>query len=154
MFKSYLLTLYRSLTKHQLFALLNILGLAVGMAVFLVLSIAVRHELSYDRWIANAERTFRVSGDFHTPGQERQIIPLIPGPALPNLQAEFGQIEAGVRLLTGTMPVRRGEQGDFEELVFADSTFFDVFDLPLAAGRKDQAIPDNSLIVVSARRAA
>ena len=113
MFRSYLLTLYRSLTKHQLFALLNILGLAVGMAVFLVLSIAVRFEQSYDRWIPHAERTFRVSGEFHTPGQAREIIPLIPGPTLPNLEAEFGQIQAGVRLLIPRLPVRRGQQSDY-----------------------------------------
>ena len=49
MLKSYLLTLYRSVSRHQLFAALNVFGLAVGMAVFLVLMIAVRFERSFDR---------------------------------------------------------------------------------------------------------
>ena len=87
MLRSYLLTLYRSLTRHQLFALLNIFGLAVGMAVFLTLSIAVRFENSYDHWIPNADRTHRVSGVFMPSGREPEAFALIPGPALPNLQA-------------------------------------------------------------------
>ena len=150
MLRSYLLTLYRSLTKHQLFSALNIFGLALGMAVFLVLSIAVRFEHSYDRWIPNVDRTFRVSGIMNMSGRPQEVIAPIPGPALPTLQADFGdQIQAGVRVLNHTLPVRRGEQGDYEDVVFVDPTFFDVFDLPLAAGRKEQALADTASLVIS-----
>ena len=150
MLRSYLLTLYRSLTRHQLFSMLNIVGLAVGMAVFLVLSIAVRFERSYDRWIPQAERTFRVSGIMNIPGRPQEVIAPIPGPALPALQADFGgQIEAGVRILNGDMAVRRGEQGDYERISFVDPSFFEVLDLPLAAGRKEQALADTASLVIS-----
>jgi putative ABC transport system permease protein len=148
--RSYLLTLYRSLTKHQLFSALNIFGLAVGMAVFLVLTIAARFEYSYDRWIPNAERTFRINGIMNISGRPQETIALIPGPALPALQADYGnRIEAGVRLLERPMAVSRGQQGDYEQVVFADPTFFDVFDLPLVAGDKRTAIADTSSIVIS-----
>lgn len=149
MLRSYLLTLYRSLVKHRLFSALNILGLAVGMAVFLVLTIATQWELSYDRWIPQAERTFRVSGVMNIPGRPKDTISVIPGPVLPNLRADFGDIEASVRLLSTSMPVRRGQQGAFEDMIFADPTFFDVFDLPLAAGRKEQALADTASLVIS-----
>lgn len=150
MLKSYVLTLYRSLLRHKLFSALNILGLAVGLAVFLTLTIATRFELSYDRWIPNAERTFRVTGVMTMPGRPREAIAPIPGPVLPNLKAEFGdQIQAGVRLLNRSFAVRRGEQADYEEIIFADASFFDVFDLPLAAGDRTQALAGPGRLVVS-----
>ena len=55
-----LLTLYRSLTRHRLYAALNILGLAVGIAVFLVLWLDVRFETSFERWIPNARNVYRL----------------------------------------------------------------------------------------------
>ena len=150
MLKSYVVTLYRSLLRHKLFSALNILGLAVGLAVFLTLTIAARFEFSYDRWIPRAERTFRVTGEAMIPGRPREMIALIPGPVLPNLQAEFGgQVEAGARLLTRSFAVRRGEQSDYEDITFADPTFFDVFDLPLAAGDRDQALAGAAKLVLS-----
>ena len=149
MFASYLLTLYRSLAKHQLFSALNIVGLAVGMAVFLLLAIVSEFELSYDRWIPHADRTFRVSGVMNIPGRPQEVIAPVPGPVLPTLQADFPQIEAGVRLLQGNMAVRRGEQGDYERIVFADPTFFDVFDLPMAQGEGARSLADTSGVVVS-----
>ncbi|MBO9546995.1 ABC transporter permease [Caulobacter sp.] len=150
MLKSYVLTLYRSLLRHKLFSALNILGLAVGLAVFLTLTIATRFELSYDRWIPNAERTFRVTGVMDMAGRPREAIAPIPGPVLPNLRAEFGpQIQAGVRLLNRAFAVRRGEQADYEEIIFADASFFDVFDLPLAAGDRAQALAGPGKLVLS-----
>ncbi len=56
-----LLTLYRSLTRHRLYATLNILGLAVGIAVFLVLLLDVRFKTSFERWILNAGEIYAVS---------------------------------------------------------------------------------------------
>jgi putative ABC transport system permease protein len=149
MLKSYALTLYRSLVRHRLFSALNILGLAVGMAVFLTLTLATRFELSYDRWIPEAEQTYRVSGVMSMAGRPQEVIALIPGPVLPNLQADFPQIEAGVRLLTNEYAVRRGQQSDYETISFADRSFFDVFDLPLVAGDKGQALAGAAGVVLS-----
>jgi putative ABC transport system permease protein len=150
MLKSYVLTLYRSLLRHKLFSALNILGLAVGLAVFLTLTIATRFEFSYDRWIPNADRTFRVTGEAMITGRPREMIAPIPGPVLPNLKAEFGgQVEAGVRLLTRAYAVRRGEQSDYEDITFADASFFDVFDLPLAAGDRAEALNGPAKLVMS-----
>ena len=149
MLRSYLLTLYRSLVRHKLFSALNILGLAVGMAVFLTLTIASRFEFSYDHWIPNSDRTYRVSGVMNMAGRPQEIIAPIPGPVLPNLQADFPQIEAGVRILTHDYAVRRGAQNDYETISFADPTFFDVFDLPFAAGDRRQALAGTAGVVVS-----
>lgn len=149
MLKSYALTLYRSLIRHRLFSALNILGLAVGMAVFLTLTLATRFELSYDHWIPNADRTYRVSGVMSMSGRPQEVIAPIPGPVLPTLKADFPQIEAGVRLLTHDYAIRRGQQSDYETISFADRTFFDVFDLPLVSGDPQQALAGAAGVVLS-----
>ena len=149
MLRSYLLTLYRSLVRHKLFSALNILGLAVGMAVFLTLTLATRFEFSYDQWIPNAERTYRVSGVMNMSGRPQEVIAPIPGPVLPNLRADFPQIEAGARVLTAEYPVQHGQQNDYEEIAFVDASFFDVFDLPFAAGGPEQALSGTTGVVLS-----
>jgi putative ABC transport system permease protein len=149
MLASYLLTLYRSLVKHRLFSALNILGLATGIAVFLVLSIAARHDLSYDRWLPNADRTFRVSGVMLIPGRPQELVAPVAGPTLPAMRADFPQIETGVRLLPREMAVRQGDQADFEQVVFADPNFFDVFDLPIASGSGPEALAQPTGVAIS-----
>jgi putative ABC transport system permease protein len=149
MLKSYLLTLYRSVLKHRMSSALNILGLAVGLAVFLVLTLASQFEQSFDRWIPNAERTYRVNGIMKMPGRPQEEIGLVPGPTLPNIQAEFGQVEAGARVLTSTYAVKQGGRSDYEEILFADPSFFDVFDLPIAAGDAKAALSGTTGVVIS-----
>ena len=107
MLRSYLLTLYRSLTKHQLFSALNIFGLAVGMAVFLVLSIAVRFEHSYDRWIPGAPDLYRVDSTYTFPGTEPSVSAASPGLLMRLMRADFPQIDQAVRL----MPTRKSTSG-------------------------------------------
>ena len=63
-----LLSLYRSLTRHKLYATLNIGGLAIGIAVFIVLGLYVRFETSYDRWVPDHENLYMVQSDFNLPG--------------------------------------------------------------------------------------
>ena len=62
-----LLTLYRSLTRHKLYAALNIGGLAVGIAVFLVLSLYVRFETSYEKWLPRHDGIYVVQTVWNLP---------------------------------------------------------------------------------------
>ena len=55
-----LLSLYRSLTRHKLYAALNIGGLAVGIAVFLVLGLYVRFETSFEKWLPDHDKIYVV----------------------------------------------------------------------------------------------
>ena len=139
MLRSYLLTLYRSLVRHKLFSALNVLGLAIGMAVFLTLTLATRFEFSYDQWIPNAELTYRFSGDEHVgpaPGGHRPHPR--PGAAQParRLPPDRGGNPGADRRISG--PARPAN--DYEEIAFVDVSFFDFFDLPFVA-----AVPSSPL---------
>ncbi|MBS0332160.1 MAG: ABC transporter permease, partial [Proteobacteria bacterium] len=61
MLGNYALSLYRTLSRHRLYAALNTLGLALGIAVFAVLALVVRFESGFDRWVPNGDRVFRIN---------------------------------------------------------------------------------------------
>ena len=67
MLAHYLVSLYRSLTRHRLYAALNVLGLAVGIAVFLVLWLDVQFETSFERWIPDASQIYELRTIQHSP---------------------------------------------------------------------------------------
>lgn len=144
MFRNYWKVAVRSLLKRKGFTLINILGLATGMAVCLLIVLFVRHELSFDRWEANGDRVYRVVLDRKYPGRQTSyaIIPFSIGPAI---RKEFPDVEevTGFGDFTGTntMLVRIGDRR-FEErdVLTADSTFFHVFPMPLMEGDVSTAL--------------
>ena len=87
MWGNYALSLYRNLSRRWLYTGINVLGLALGIAVFGVLALVVRFETSFDRWIPNSQDIYRVNLIHHWPGQARRESPNTQGLLLPNLQA-------------------------------------------------------------------
>jgi hypothetical protein len=71
MFKNYLKIAVRSLFKHKVFSLINVLGLAVGIAASVLIYLFVRDELGYDRYHANAGRIYRLTADWSNKGDSR-----------------------------------------------------------------------------------
>ena len=149
MWGNYALSLYRNLSRRWLYTGINVLGLALGIAVFGVLALVVRFETSFDRWIPGAQDIYRVNAIHHWPGQARREQPDTQGPLLPNLLAEFPQIKAGARLFQTPAIVQRQGRPVLEQVVLADPTMFQVFDLPLAAGARSAALGDTTSLIVS-----
>ena len=147
MFRHYLLTLYRALTKHRLYAALNILGLAVGIAVFLVLALYVRFETGFERWIPDAPRIYVVRSFWTLTGETIPPDDNTMGGFLDELRADYPQT-VGTRMWDARVAVRQGSQVTSEQLELVDPSFFKVFDLPMAAGDKTSLLgrPDDLLI--------
>ncbi|HEY8003654.1 MAG TPA: ABC transporter permease, partial [Phenylobacterium sp.] len=149
MVRNYALAFYRTLARHRLYAALNVLGLALGVAVCTVLLLVVRFETSFDRWIPDAGNVYRVDLTEHYPGRAPKEQPATQPVLLPNLLAEFPQIRAGARLVDHQATVRQGPQTVYERVVFADPDIFRVFDLPFAAGAASTALGDTSSLVLT-----
>jgi putative ABC transport system permease protein len=149
MWSNYALALYRTLSRHRLYAALNVLGLALGIAVCLILTLVVRFEASFDRWIPDARNIYRVNRTTHEPGRPDSDRPFTQAVLLPALQADFPQIRAAARLMPDTLVVRSGADQSYEKVVFADSTIFDVFNLPFVAGEPKMALRDDASLVLS-----
>ncbi|MBW4331360.1 ABC transporter permease [Stakelama sp. CBK3Z-3] len=150
---SALLTLYRSLTRHRLFALLNIGGLALGIAVFLVLFLFVQFERGYDRQLPGWENIWVVGTTYNLPGFSDVNLSNDSG-TLPLLKADFENIDGARLNELKDVPVRNGKSITSEPVSMIDPAWFRLF--PLAADEGDPIAalrrPDAAVVTIAAAR--
>ena len=155
MFRNYWKVALRSLMKRRGFTLINILGLATGMAVCMLIVVYIRQELSYDRFEDNGDRVYRLVLERKYPGRSSSyaIIPLSIGEAV-RLESPEVEASTGFQDFTGTDPmlIKIGDRR-FEEkrVLTADSNFFRVFPMRLLAGDAATALrkPDMAVLTES-----
>src|SRR5579864_3812856 len=130
MFRNYLRIAIRSLRKSKGFTALNVIGLAAGLGVCLLIVLYVTDELSYDRYNVNADRIYRIDEDVYLNNTrfESATISKFLGPTL---VASYPKIQQMVRFRNpGDLLVRKGNDHiPDHHSVFADSTIFRVFTL-------------------------
>jgi putative ABC transport system permease protein len=154
MFRNYLMTAFRNLFKSRGFSLINIVGLAVGMASCILILLFVRDELSYDSYHENADRIYRLAVDYKMRSEEARIATASAATA-PELVALFPEVEEAVRFrVLGDLVVQH-EKKSFREprAVYVDPSFFAVFSIPLIAGDPETAL-DEPFSVVLTRESA
>ena len=150
MLRNYITVAIRNLVNNKLYSAINIGGLAVGLAACLLILLFVRDEVSYDRWLPNADRIAVVESTFYIPGREKIAFAQAPGPIKEPLEKDFSSdIEKVVRVFADELPVRAGERQVLSEIDFVDPGFFQVFDLPMIAGERESALKNNASIVLS-----
>ncbi len=146
MIKNYLKTALRNLRRHKSFSLLNIAGLSIGMAASILILLWVQHEKSYDRFHAHAGQLYRIASIASEDFQAAVNPAAMPA----GLQAKIPFIKNTVRLSHPSTNVFEYNDSRFEEKngFYVDSTFFDVFSFPLAAGSANTVLqrPDAILI--------
>jgi putative ABC transport system permease protein len=149
MIKNYFKVAIRNLLHNRVFSFINILGLAVGMTACFLIFQYVRFESGYDSFHSKADRIYRVVGDVKTP-TETISTGLTITPLAPNLKKDFPEVEDAVRLWRDGILVHKGDV-KFQEkrTVFADSSFFNIFDFPLLTGDKHTALTEPMSIVLS-----
>jgi putative ABC transport system permease protein len=149
MFKNYLKVAIRNLWKNKVFSAINIIGLSAGLGVCLLIVLYVVDELSYDKYIPNADRIYRLDADLYFNGTGFNAA-ISPDPLGPTLMRESPQVEQMVRFnYQGDILVKKDNQNiQDHHAVFADSTFFKVFDIPVIAGNPATALLDPTSIVI------
>jgi putative ABC transport system permease protein len=151
MIKNYLIVAFRNLWKSKGFSAINIAGLAVGLATCLLILFYVLDELGYDRFNAKADRIYRVDGDLNF-GGTHYVLAVAPDPMGPRLKRDYPEVEQAVRFrgFQGWFLVKKGDQNIREDRVmYADSTLFDVFTLPLIEGDPATALVAPNCVVIS-----
>lgn len=157
MFRNYWKVAIRSLLKRKGFTLINILGLATGMAVCLLILLFIRHETGYDNFETGGDRIYRVVLERKYPGRSTSYA-MIPQSIGPAIQKEFPEVECSTGLLdltgNGNFLVRLGER-NFEEprVLLADSLLFRVFQMRLLAGDTATAMQGPNKAVLNATTA-
>ncbi len=150
MFKNYFKIAFRNLWRHRVFSGINILGLAVGMTACFLIFLYVRFEMSYDNMHSKSSDIYRIICDIKTPTET--LKPNGPswavGPHL--MKGDFPQVVASARITGDEILVRKGNV-KFQEKnsIWADSTFFDIFDFKLVRGNRHTALNEILDVVFS-----
>ena len=155
MLRNYLKVSIRNIVRQKVYAGINIAGLAIGLACFILISLYIENELSYDRMHSKVDRTYRLLEKFEAEGVGEHSASQ-PFPAGPTLISDFpDQIESVVRLFNFQSPTlalaNRKLDKEFNEsrIFFADSTFLDVFDFKLLEGNRETALNEPSSILMT-----
>jgi len=149
MFKNYLIVALRNLKKYKAYSLINITGLAIGMAACIMIQLYVRDELSYDRYNENIDRMYRVERTGNINGQEFQTS-FLAHPYGPALKNDFPEVEQAVRLWNPDLMIRDNMQHYREEkILFMDANVFDVFSFHLSEGDPGTALTEPNTIVLT-----
>ena len=153
MLLNYFKIAFRVIARQKLFSVINIIGLAIGLASFLLIASYVNHELSYDRGFTNANRIYRVAANLHL--ESGPSIRAVTSPPIAGIiHEEFPEIEKVLRIGRSSRPLSYQDKTFFDiKLITADSSFFDLFDFPFAAGDKATALSQPNSIVLSQQAA-
>ena len=160
MWKNYIKTASRTLTRNKNYSLLNISGLSIGIAVCLVIFMIIRVETSYDHFHKNKDRIYRVltvnSNDQHGPQKGSGI----PAPLPAVLQSDFPAVKVADISSYTSLPVSVMESNGQiaktlkTDIFFTEPSFFDIFDFQWAAGSASVSLGDPNTAVLSKKTAA
>ncbi len=151
MFKNYLKVAFRSLNKNRIYALINILGLALGLTVTILVFMFVKDEMSYEKHWSGYERVYRTGIKANMMGQKIDA-PVSPSPMANAFRTEFTDVETATRINVVNQEIMmRQEQTKvyIQHGVYADSTFFKVFDYEFVHGDAKTALNEENAIVLT-----
>ena len=150
MFKNHLRLVLRSMIKHKGYSLINIAGLAVGLACFVLISLWVRFELSYDRFHENSADLYQLIGQNRLPNGDLHSFTQTPAALAKALQAERPEIRHISRSLDWMKFLIGTEDRRFLESVrFVDPDFLKMFSLEFINGHPETALSQPHSIVLT-----
>jgi putative ABC transport system permease protein len=155
MFRINLKFFTRVFLKDKFFSSLNIFGLALGIAVSILLMLILQNDLNYDKYHKNHERIYRIGGhlqatgiDFRGARSARELAPILKE-ELPEVE-NFVRAESWDRAMVKTNPKEGEPKGFYEDnIVRADSTYFDVFTHKFIAGNPKKCLVKLNTIVLT-----
>lgn len=148
MFQTYISVALRNLIKNRLYNAINIGGLAVGLAACIMILLFVEHELSYDQWIPEHDRTVRaevITRFEGAPENDSESIPPVVGPLMAE---QLSEIELSVRLSDMNVALSTGVTAFEQEVTLTDPGVFEMFGIKLIEGNMDTALNDPESVVL------
>jgi putative ABC transport system permease protein len=153
MLGNYLRLAWRNIKRNPGFSAINILGLAAGLACFLLIGTYIWFERGYDGFQAKADRIFRVTSEGLSSG-ESYTFAQTPTAAGPTIKREFPEVVSSVRIFSTadfSPTVIKHAEEVYQEKAFlwADSTFFEVFSFPLLSGDPKRVLDEVNSVVLT-----
>ncbi len=150
MLRNYFVTAVNNLLKNKLYSLINVTGLAIGLAACILISLYVLNELSYDRHWQDAEKIYRLNTELRLPGRDAEKVAQVSGPTLGYFQNYFSsEIETGSRVLQLNAEIEIDGNRFEESTMWVDAEFTTLFQLDVIAGSLESTLQNNSGIALS-----
>ncbi len=151
MIKNYLKVAFRNILRHKVYSLINIFGLAIGMALCLLILVYVQDELSYDGFHENADRIYRIAQTEDHNGDLTNVMRIAPG-VTTRLEIDFPEaLEKTVRIFPAGEVWTKYEDRLYQEdkVYVVDDPFFDIFTFGFISGNPETALKEPNSIVLN-----
>jgi putative ABC transport system permease protein len=149
MFTNYFKLAMRHMRRHWGYSLINILGLAIGMACCILIFLWVQHELSYDRFHEKADDLYLIT----VSGEQGTWISS-PWALVPTLKNDFPEILKGSWYGVIPLLARYEHKSFFEKAALVGNEFLDMFTFPFVRGNPEYAFENLNSVVLTERTAA
>lgn len=152
MLKNYLTVALRALRRNTTYTVVNVTGLALGMACCALIMMLVHHHWSYDRFHENADRIYRTYFQWQDPEGNQNVQAMMTPEFTETFRDAFPQVERATPYVTGNVNLEVGEDVNRLRVAEVHNDFFHMFDFPIIAGDEQQALmsPDNMVVTRSA----
>ncbi|MCB2197271.1 MAG: ABC transporter permease [Bacteroidetes bacterium] len=151
MLKSYIITAIRNIKRQKLSSIINIFGLTLGIASFLVIFLYIKSELRYDKHWNDSDKIYRISESVDY-GKRAADYALSPFPLAPSLQDYFPEVNMATRIRRSrdyTTIKYEDKIFNINNVQFADTNFFKIFNYDFIEGNQNVALNDPNNIVLS-----
>ncbi len=150
MFKNYFKIAIRNLARNKIYSFINIAGLSIGLACAMLILLYVKDEVSYDRFHKNVNNIYRiVTQSIEKNGGKGHKDPNTGYLQGPRFALNMPDIKHFVRVQSGSENIKTGTEVNDQDLLYVDSSFFDVFSFPLLNGDRHTCLKDPSSVVIS-----
>lgn len=156
MLRNYITIAWRNISRQKFYTLINVLGLAVGIAACLLIGLYICDELQYDRYNDKADRIYRVEAHARVGGNESYMTYRSASEAS-DLQEAFPEIERTVRFCQqGSYLIKTADGNENikeSNVIWTDSTFFEVFSVRVIDGDAATALAEPYGVAISSKMA-
>jgi len=151
MIDNYLKIALRNIKKNKIYSFINMAGLIIGMTCFILIILFIRYELSFDTFHGKVDKIFRIYAEF--PGVEhlgRSSFGGSPGVMAQTLKDELPEVVNATKIgrHSNTL-IKYRDKAFYENGIYADENFLDVFTFPLIAGDPGKALNDPFSVIIS-----
>ncbi len=149
---------YRVLLRQKGYTLLNIIGLAIGIAVFTYIFLYIQNEVRYDRQWSEYENIYRVTSEYNIDGKVEKLA-LSPYRLAEDLSSEFPEVVLSTNMfftdpadINDVSSVKYEEEvHEIPDITLSGPNFFKLFDYPFIEGNSDSALSKPNTMVISSR---
>ncbi len=154
MLRNYFAAAFGNLSRNWLYTSITVVGLAVSFAAAILIGLYLRDEFSFDRFIPDYQRIYRMEAAFTPPGGGPLKMDYLPVTAAADLALDFPQVERTARMEVEGLSVRHGDAAFLDQAAWVDPGFFKIIRLPVLAGDPEAALdaPDGLVLTRSMAR--